>query len=76
MERISRSSDKIEFLKVVRIVFLSGVVGRGTNDELSLVRSHFALGACTIALRAHCRATRSKARLVSKSTDKSTKSPE
>ena len=61
MERISRSSDKIDFLKVVRMVFWSGVVGPGTNDELSLarslarssssalVRSRFAL---TVALRA------------------------
>ena len=48
----------IDFLKVVRMVFWSGVVGPG---------SRFALGARTIALRAHCRATRSKARLVSKS---------
>ena len=40
----------VDFLKVVRLVFWSGVVGPGTNDELSLAR-----------------ATRSKARLVSKS---------
>ena len=58
----------LDFLKVVRMVFWSGVVGPGTNDvELSLARSPFALGARTIALGAHCRATRSKARLVSKS---------
>ena len=46
----------LEFLKVVRLVFWSGVV----------VRS-LALRARTVALRAHSRATRSKARLVSKS---------
>jgi len=50
------------------MVFWSGVVGPGTNDvKLSLARSRFVLGARTIALRAHCHATRSKARLVSKS---------
>ena len=55
----------LDFLKVVRMVFWSGVVGPGTS--FSLARSRFALGARTIALRAHCRATRSKARLVGKS---------
>ena len=44
----------IDFLKVVRLVFWSGVVG----PELSLAR----------ALRSYDRASRSKARLVSKST--------
>ena len=39
----------LDFLKVVRMVFWSGVVGPGTNDELSLARSRFAL---TVALRA------------------------
>ena len=58
MERVSRSSDKIDFLKVVRMVFWSGVVGPGTNDELSLARFRFALGARTIALRTYGRATR------------------
>ena len=43
------------------MVFWSGVVGPGT-----FARS-FALRTRTIALRAHCRATRSKARLLSKS---------
>ena len=38
-----------------------------TRHELSLARSRFAFGARTISLRAQCRATRSKARLVSKS---------
>jgi len=58
----------IDFLKVVRMDFWSGVLGRGTNDSYPLLaRSRFALGARTIALRAHCRATRSKAGLVSKS---------
>ena len=42
------------------------------RTRLSLARSRFALGARTIALRAHCRATRSKARLVSKSSADST----
>ena len=42
----------LDFLKVVRLVFWSGVVGPGFRS---------------LALRAHCRATRSKARLVSKS---------
>ena len=56
----------LDFLKVVRMVFWSGVVGPGQAFR-SLARSHFALGARTIALRGHCRATRSKARLVSKS---------
>ena len=45
----------LDFLKVVRLVFWSGVVGPGTNFR-------------SLALRAHSRATRSKARLVSKST--------
>ena len=77
---MNKSAGKtLDFLKVVRMVFWSGVVGPGT--KLSLARSRFALGARrsalgarrsalgarTIALRAHCRATRSKARLVSKS---------
>ena len=44
----------LDFLKVVRLVFWSGVVGPGTNFR-------------SLALRAHCRAKRSKARLVSKS---------
>ena len=44
----------LDFLKVVRLVFWSGVVGPGTNFR-------------SLALRAHSRATRSKARLVSKS---------
>ena len=44
----------LDFLKVVRIDFWSGVVGPGTSFR-------------SLALRAHCRATRSKARLVSKS---------
>ena len=39
----------IDFLKVVLMVFWSGVVGPGTNDELSLARLRFAL---TVALRA------------------------
>ena len=56
----------LDFLKVVRMVFWSGVVGPGFR---SLARSRFALGARTIALCAHCRATRSKARLVSKSSN-------
>ena len=43
----------LDFLKVVRLVFWSGVVGPGFRS---------------LALRAHSRATRSKARLVSKST--------
>ena len=47
----SRVTSPLDFLKVVRLVFWSGVVGPGS-----------------LALRAHCRATRSKARLVSKST--------
>ena len=51
----------LDFLKVVRLVFWSGVVGPGTNFR------SLALRARTIALRAHSRATRSKARLVSKS---------
>ena len=56
---MNKSAGKtLDFLKVVRMVFWSGVVGPGTN--FSLARSRFALGA-------HCRATRSKARLVSKS---------
>ena len=42
----------VDFLKVVRLVFWSGVVGPGFRS---------------LALRAHSRATRSKARLVSKS---------
>ena len=69
---MNKSAGKtLDFLKVVRMVFWSGVVGPGT--KLSLARSlalrarRSALGARTIALRAHCRATRSKARLVSKS---------
>ena len=45
---------RLDFLKVVRLVFWSGVVGPGTNFR-------------SLALRAHSRATRSKARLVSKS---------
>ena len=49
----------LDFLKVVRLVFWSGVVGPGTNVKLSLASS--------LAFRAHCRATSSKARLVSKS---------
>ena len=66
----------LDFLKVVRLVFWSGVVGPGTNDFYPLQirckgnKSSFrslALRARTIALRAHSRATRSKARLVSKS---------
>ena len=48
---------ELDFLKGVRLVFWSGVVGPGTNVELSLarasrsalVRSRFAL---TVALRA------------------------
>ena len=51
----------LDFLKVVRLVFWSGVVGPGTSFR------SLALRARTIALRAHSRATRSKARLVSKS---------
>ena len=46
------------------MLFWSGVVRPGTK---AFARSRFALGARTIVLRAHCRATRSKARLVSKS---------
>ena len=53
----SQFSGKLDFLKVVRLVFWSGVVGPGTNFR-------------SLALRAHSRATRSKARLVSKSTGK------
>ena len=45
------------------MLFWSGVVRPGTK---AFARSRFALGARTIVLRAHCRATRSKARLVSK----------
>ena len=48
-------SAHLDFLKVVRLVFWSGVVGPGTSFR-------------SLALRAHSRATRSKARLVSKST--------
>ena len=48
---ISPYGNNVDFLKVVRLVFWSGVVDP--------VRS--------LALRAHRRATRSKARLVSKS---------
>ena len=40
----------LDFLKVVRMVFWSGVVGPGTNFR-SLARSRFALGARTIALK-------------------------
>ena len=40
-------SKGLDFLKVVRLVFWSGVVGPGT-----LARSRFALRARTIALRA------------------------
>ena len=59
----------LDFLKVVRLVFWSGVVGPGTNfRSLALRARSLALRARTIALRAHSRATRSKARLVSKST--------
>ena len=54
----SRVTSPLDFLKVVRLVFWSGVVGPGW----------FALRARSLALRAHCRATPSKARLVSKST--------
>ena len=50
----SRVTSPLDFLKVVRLVFWSGVVGPGS-----------------LALRAHCRATCSKARLVSKSTSPS-----
>ena len=39
----------LDFLKVVRLVFWSGVVGPGTNVKLSLARSRSAL---TVALRA------------------------
>ena len=53
-----RVTSPLDFLKVVRLVFWSGVVGPGS----------LALRARSLALRAHCRATRSKARLVSKST--------
>ena len=49
LDEHSKAQVGIDFLKVVRLVFWSGVVGPGTN-ELSLAR-----------------ATRSKARLVSKS---------
>ena len=42
---------RLDFLKVVRMVSWSGVVG----PELSLARSRFALGARTIALRAQKR---------------------
>ena len=63
-EMQSEINGDLDFLKVVRMVFWSGVVGPGFR---SLARSRFALGARTIALRAHCRATRSKARLVNKS---------
>ena len=55
------SRATLDFLKVVRLVFWSGVVGPGTSFR------SLALRARTIALRAHSRATRSKARLVSKS---------
>ena len=59
---MNKSAGKsLDYLKVVRMVFWSGVVGPGT--KLSLVRSRFALG----ARRSYDRATRSKARLVSKS---------
>ena len=56
----------LDFLKVVRLVFWSGVVGPGFRS-LALRARSLALRARTIALRAHSRATRSKARLVSKS---------
>ena len=56
----------VDFLKVVRLVFWSGVVGPGFRS-LALRARSLALRARTIALRAHSRATRSKARLVSKS---------
>ena len=76
---LRKGRREVDFLKVVRLVFWSGVVGPGTNfRSLALrARSNFrslalrarslALRARTIALRAHSRATRSKARLVSKS---------
>ena len=51
--------ERIDFLKVVRLVFWSGVVGPGTSFR-------------SLALRAHSRATRSKARLVSKSMERRT----
>ena len=56
LDEHSKAQVGIDFLKVVRLVFWSGVVGPGTN-ELSLAR----------APRSYDRATRSKARLVSKS---------
>ena len=56
------AASGVDFLKVVRLVFRSGVVGPGTSF------CSFVLRARTIALCAHCRAARSKARLVSKST--------
>ena len=50
----------LDFLKVVHMVFWSGVVGPGTSfRSLAFARS--------LALRAHCRAMCSKAGLVSKS---------
>ena len=57
----------LDFLKVVRLVFWSGVVG---FRSLALRARSLALRARTIALRAHSRATRSKARLVSKSSSR------
>ena len=56
-------TDSLDFLKVVRLVFWSFA------RSLALRARSLALRARTIALRAHFRATRSKARLVSKSTD-------
>ena len=55
---LSRAIQPLDFFKVVRMVFWSGVVGPGTNVELSLAR----------ASRSALVRSRLKARLVSKST--------
>ena len=59
---MNKSAGKtLDFLKVVRMVFWSGVVGPGT--KLSLARSRFALG----ARRSYDRASRSLSRYALKS---------
>ena len=41
---VSVGSEPIDFLKVVRLVFWSGVVGPGTNDFYPLQRAKFTGG--------------------------------
>ena len=61
VHRFSSDWNLLDFLKVVRMVFWSGVVGPGFRSLALRARRSYDRAST------HCRATRSKARLVSKS---------